>query len=110
MVDVGITSCELWEGHVEPCERLGRDARGEMSLVDDRRSRHFAAILERFTQAGLTLNANSLRFNDHFSGEEIDRGFELAKALGVPAITASANVNVVPRRRSARVTVVVGAR
>ena len=98
MVDVGITSCELWEGHVEPRELRGRDARDEM-----RRWRtsvgldHFTSIRDRFTRAGLTLNSYNLSFKDHFSDEEIDRGFEMAKALGVPAITASANVNVVPR-------------
>ena len=98
MVDVGITSCELWEGHVEPGELRGRDAREEL-----RRWRttvgldHFTSIRERFARAGLTLNSYNLSFKDHFSDEEIDRGFEMAKALGVPAITASANVNVIPR-------------
>ena len=27
---VGVTSCELWQGHVEPRELGGRDARDEM--------------------------------------------------------------------------------
>ena len=95
---VGITSCELWQGHVEPRELGGRDARDEM-----RRWRltvsldHFRSIRERFEQAGLTLNAYNLSFQDHFSDDEIDRGFEMAAALGVSAITASAHVNSVPR-------------
>ena len=98
MVEVGITSCELWQGHVEPRELGGRGAREEL-----RRWRttvgldHFTSIRERFERAGLTLNAYNLSFQDHFSDAEIDRGFEMAKALGVPAITASANVNVIPR-------------
>ncbi|HCQ99824.1 MAG TPA: sugar phosphate isomerase/epimerase [Acidobacteria bacterium] len=98
MVEVGLTSCELWEGHVEPADLRRRDAREEL-----RRWRttigldYFTAIRERFGRAGLTLNSYNLSFKDHFSDEEIDRGFEMAKALGVPAITASANVNVVAR-------------
>ena len=95
---VGVTSCELWQGHVEPRELGGRDARGEM-----RRWRltapldHFRSIRERFQRAGLTLNSYNISFQDHFSDDEIDRGFEMAKALGVPTITASAHVNSVPR-------------
>ena len=98
MVEVGITSCELWQGHVEPRELGGRGAREEL-----RRWRttvgldHFTSIRERFERAGLTLNAYNLSFQDHFSDAEIDRGFEMAKALGAPAITASATVNVIPR-------------
>ena len=95
---VGITSCELWQGHVEPRELGGRGAREEM-----RRWRltvsldHFRSIRTRFEQAGLTLNSYNISFQDHFSDDEIDRGFEMAAALGVSAITASAHVNSVPR-------------
>ena len=95
---VGTTSCELWQGHVEPRELGGRDAREEM-----RRWRltvpldHFRSIRERFEAAGLTLNSYNISFQDHFSDDEIDRGFEMAKALGAPSITASAHVNSVPR-------------
>ena len=55
MVEVGITSCELWQGHVEPRELGGRGAREEL-----RRWRttvgldHFTSIRERFERAGLT--------------------------------------------------------
>ena len=105
MVATGLTSCELWEAHVEPRELRGRDTREEL-----RRWRlgvsldHFYSIRDRFSDAGLTLNSYNLSFKDHFSDEEIDRGFEMAKALGVAAITASAHVNSVPRiaRMSAR--------
>ena len=105
MVATGLTSCELWEAHVEPRELRGRDTREEL-----RRWRlgvsldHFYAIRDRFNDAGLTLNSYNLSFKDHFSDEEIDRGFEMARALGVAAITASAHVNSVPRiaRMSAR--------
>ncbi len=95
---VGITSCELWQGHTEPRELLGRDARDEMrnwrlTVPLD----HFRSIRERFEGAGLTLNSYNISFQDHYSDAEIDRGFEMTKALGAPAITASAHVDSVPR-------------
>ena len=95
---VGVASCELWQGHVEPRELGGRDAREDM-----RRWRqtvpldHFRSIRERFEAAGLSLNSYNISFQDHYSDAEIDRGFEMAKTLGVPAITASAHVNSMPR-------------
>ncbi len=98
MVDIGLTSCELWEAHVEPRELRRREAREEL-----RRWRltvpmqHFRSIRDRFDRAGLELNSYNISFKDHFSDEEIDRGFEMAKALGVPAITSSAQINSVPR-------------
>ena len=98
MTAVGITSCEIWEAHVEP-----RDLRGPETREELRQWRltvsldHFRSIRDRFDRAGLTLNSYNLSFKDHFSDEEIDRGFEMAKALGVPAITASAQVGTVAR-------------
>ena len=98
MVDVGVTSCELWENHVEPHELRKPEAREEL-----RRWRltvsldYFRAIRDRFERAGLTLNSYNLSFKDHFSDEEINRGFEMAQALEVLAITSSAQINSVPR-------------
>ena len=98
MLDVGVTSCELWSGHVEPRELLAREAREELRVWRATTSMdHFRSIRGKFDGAGLELNSYNLSFQDHFSDAEIDRGFEMAKALGVPAITASAHVNSVPR-------------
>lgn len=98
LIEVGISSCELWEGHVEPRELRAREAREDLrrwrTTVD---LGYFTDIREQFRRAGLTLNSYNLSFKDHFSDDEIERGFVMAKALGVPAITASANVNVIPR-------------
>ena len=49
---------------------------------------HFTAIRRKFDDAGIHLHAYNYSFNDGFSDEEIDRGFEMAKALGVGIITA----------------------
>ena len=98
MVDLGLTSCELWEPHVEPPELRTPAAREDL-----RRWRltaplgHFQSIRSRFDKAGIELNSYNISFQDDFSDDEIDRGFVMAKALGVPAITASAQINSLPR-------------
>lgn len=98
MTELGLTSCELWEGHVEPVELRPPAAREEL-----RRWRltvpldHFRTIRRRFERAGIDLNSYNLSFKDDFADEEIDRGFLMAKALGVQVITASAQINSVPR-------------
>ena len=98
MQQLGITSCELWEGHVEPAELRRRENRERL-----RRWRttipldYFEEIRWQFEDAGIGINAYNLSFKDHFSDAEIDRGFQMAQTLGAPAITASAQMNSVPR-------------
>jgi len=58
---------------------------------------HFKAIRRKFEDAGIRLHAYNLSFNDGFSDEEIDRGFEMAKALGVEIITASSTLSAAKR-------------
>ncbi|MBS1788824.1 MAG: sugar phosphate isomerase/epimerase [Acidobacteria bacterium] len=58
---------------------------------------HFTGIRKKFDAAGIKLQAYNLSFNDSFSDEEIDRGFEMAKALGVKLITASSTLKAAKR-------------
>ena len=98
MQQLGVTSCELWELHVEPRELRRPENRERL-----RRWRttvpldYFAEIGARLADAGIDLSAYNLSFKDHFSDAEIARGFEMATALGAPAITASAQMSTVPR-------------
>ena len=98
MSALGLTSCELWEAHVEPRALRRPERREEL-----RRWRttvpldYFRDIRAKFDAAGIDLSAYNLSFKDHFSDAEIERGFEMTKALGAPAITASAHMNSVPR-------------
>ena len=98
MQALGISSCELWSLHVEPRELYRRDAREQL-----RRWRlttpldYFRDVGARFEEAGIGLSAYNLSFRDDFSDAEIERGFEMARALGAPAITASAQMSTVPR-------------
>jgi sugar phosphate isomerase/epimerase len=55
---------------------------------------YFADVKKKFDNAGIKLVGYNYSFNDSFSDQEIDRGFEFAKALGVDLITASTTIPV----------------
>jgi sugar phosphate isomerase/epimerase len=124
MSEIGIGECELYSGHVEPRPSFGpggprpKTARttvekDESAKADGRPVRkgqeelrnwrltvpmdHFKAIRRKFDDAGIHLHAYNYSFNDGFSDEEIDRGFEMARALGVNIITASSTLSAAKR-------------
>ena len=99
MTDIGLSECELWQGHVEPKgQGRGKEAR---ELLRKWRLEtpldHFKGIAGKFKTAGITLYAYNYSFRDDMTDEEITRGFEMSKALGVKCITASATVSVTKR-------------
>jgi sugar phosphate isomerase/epimerase len=93
MVEVGLGECELFAGHVEP----------KMPRADLRKWRttvsvdEFRNVRKKFDDAGILLYAYNYSFRDDYTDEEIARGFEMAKALGVGIITASSTLTVVDR-------------
>src|ERR1051326_4357509 len=97
-VDVGLSSCELSMGHVEPEMPPGPAAREALRKwrltvpLDDIRK-----IRRKFDQAGIGLSAYAYNISDDFTDEEIARGFAMADALGVKTITTSATLSVAPR-------------
>jgi sugar phosphate isomerase/epimerase len=94
MQQVGLTSCELWQGHLEP-QKVSREAMRqwrERVPLDD-----FRAVKDKFDRARIRISAYNISFKTDFSDAEIERGFEMAKALGTDIITASANTDVVAR-------------
>jgi sugar phosphate isomerase/epimerase len=58
---------------------------------------YFTGVRKKFNNAGIQLYAYNLSFNDKFTDEEIDRGFLMAKALGVGIITSSTTLPVAQR-------------
>jgi sugar phosphate isomerase/epimerase len=94
MQKVGLRSCELWQGHVEP-RKVSRDelrSWRESVPLDT-----FHAVRDKFARASIALSAYNISFRDDFTDAEFDRGFEMAKALGAPLITASSTPSTVPR-------------
>jgi sugar phosphate isomerase/epimerase len=95
IVDVGLGGCELWSEHAEPKDLLnryykGKDPQARETLrhwllnvpLDD-----FRAVRSKFDRAGIELYAYNLSLRDDFSDAEIERGFEIVKALGVKVMT-----------------------
>lgn len=93
-VEVGLNSCELWSGHVEPKGLKPDDLRQwRLSVALD----EFKAVRKKFDAAGIQLYAFNYSFRENFTDEEIERGFKIAQAMGVKNITASSNVTTAKR-------------
>ncbi len=58
---------------------------------------YFEGIKKRFHDAGVDLYAYNYSFSDDMTDEELDRGFDFAKALGARFITASTTLPVAQR-------------
>ena len=94
MQRLGLTSCELWQGHLEPRGVPREELRRwrETVAID-----FFHGVREQLAKASINLSAYNISFRDDFSDAEIERGFEMARALGAPSITSSSNVATVAR-------------
>jgi sugar phosphate isomerase/epimerase len=88
---VGLSECELYQGHVEPAH-LEREALRKWRLTVS--MSHFHDVRQKFDKAGIRLYAYNYSFRKGFTNEEMERGFQMARALGVKNITASSNVSV----------------
>ena len=57
----------------------------------------FKDVRKKFNDAGILLYAYNYSFRDDFTDPEIERGFEMAHALGVTHLTASSTVTCAKR-------------
>jgi sugar phosphate isomerase/epimerase len=105
MKAVGLGELELWSVHLEPrVDWQKLDAEGRKKNREEVRKfrletplGHFQQIGQKFKDAGIDLYAYNYSFRDDFTDAEIERGFEMAKALGARVLTASSNQNTTPR-------------
>jgi sugar phosphate isomerase/epimerase len=109
----GITECELWSPQIEPQPAAGRGGGGrrggppspeQLKAREDLRTwrvqtpiDHFRDVKKKFAAAGISIYAFNYSFSDGFSDQEIDRGFDMARALGAEIITASTTLPVARR-------------
>jgi sugar phosphate isomerase/epimerase len=104
----GLSDVELFAPHVEPRTAGGRrppqDSPEAKKAREDLRAwrlktplDHFRSVKKSFTDAGITIYAFNYSFNRSMTDEEIDRGFEMARALGAEIITASTTLDVAKR-------------
>jgi sugar phosphate isomerase/epimerase len=94
MKEIGFGECELYSGHVEP-KGLMKDEMRKWRLETP--LDHFRDVGKKFRDAGIDLYAYNYSFRDDFTDGEIERGFEIARAMGAKCITASSNVDIAPR-------------
>ena len=107
MKECGLTECELWAPQIEPPSPFGRGRPTPEQAQQAREAAktwrletpidHFRAIQKKFEGAGMTIYAFNYSPNNSFTDAEIDRGFEMAKALGAEIITASATIEAARR-------------
>jgi sugar phosphate isomerase/epimerase len=107
MKECGLTECELWAPQIEPPSPFGRGRPTPEQAQQAREAAktwrletpidHFRAIRKKFETAGMTIYAFNYSPNNSFTDEEIDRGFEMAKALGAEIIAASATIEAARR-------------
>ena len=102
----GLDECELWSPQIESSPSAAREAppaeqsNAREALRKWRLSNgpdYFAGVKRRFAAAGMTIYVYNLSFNDSFTDDEINRGFDAAKALGAEVITASTTLPVARR-------------
>ena len=94
MQKIGLRSCELWQDHVEPRKLpRGQKRRWRETVPLD----HFHQVRDQFARAKIALSAYNISITDSFSDAEVERAFEMTRALGAPLITSSSNVKTLPR-------------
>ena len=112
MVEDGLGECELFSPHIEPGglprpQGGGRGSANNPARLKEREDLRkwrltvpldeIKAVRKKFDDAGINLFAFNISFRDDFTDPEIERGFQMAQALGVKVITASSTVSVMPR-------------
>jgi sugar phosphate isomerase/epimerase len=110
-IDCGIGEVELFAPQVEPVFNAGaRGRRGDPPSPEAVKARedlrkwrldtpldHFRDVKKKFDAAGITIYAYNYSPNASFTEAEIERGFEMTKALGAEVITASTTLDVAKR-------------
>lgn len=92
-----IPSCELWQGHAEPEEMKEKTPEERSKFRLALPLSHYYGVREKFDKIGVPIQAYSIVFHDSQSDEEIEKAFQVVKALGTNTITTTATISVMPR-------------
>ena len=82
MASIGLSSVELWDGHLNP---------GKASEAD------FKLVRKKFDDAGIKVGAYCVNFPVDSKDDYLDRGFNGALLLGTNVMTSSVKKPIVPR-------------
>lgn len=94
MQKIGLRTCELWQGHVEPKNRPRPEMRAWRETVS---LDMFHQVRDRFAKAKIGLCGYNISIQDSYSDAELERAFDMAVAVGAPLITSSSNIKTVAR-------------
>ena len=111
MKESGVSECELFAPQLEPQFSSGaRGARGAPPSPEAIKARedlrkwrletsldYFKNARKKFDAAGLTIYAYCYNMNTSFTDPELERGFEITKALGAEVMTTSTTMDVARR-------------
>lgn len=107
MSELGITSCELWQGHVEPLEymwkpnatpeELRKKAEGIKKWRSEVTMDDIRQIKEKINKGGINIQAYNGPFGSNDSDQDYDLVFRIARALGTDTITTSTKVDLMRR-------------
>jgi sugar phosphate isomerase/epimerase len=110
MKDSGLSECELFAPQLEPQFAAGRGQRGAPPSPEAVKARedlrkwrldtsldHFKNVRRKFDAAGITISAYCYNMNQSFTDAELERGFEIARALGTDTMTTSTTMDVAKR-------------
>ncbi|MCO5241601.1 MAG: sugar phosphate isomerase/epimerase [Chitinophagaceae bacterium] len=107
MKELGIKSCEIWQGHIEPREfQSVRNLTPEQlrvrqeSLIKWRQQadmKDIAAMRKQFKDAGIHIQAYASNMNDATSDHDMELAFRIAKALKTDTLTTSATITSMKR-------------
>jgi len=111
MIESGVSECELFAPQLEPQFSTGaRGARGAPPSPEAVKARedlrkwrletsldHFKNARKKFEAAGLTIHAYCYNMNASFTDAELERGFEMTKAIGANVMTTSTTMDVARR-------------
>ena len=90
MQTIGLGYLELWQGHWEP-----KDKESEFRTHPD--FDLIRAMRKKADAAGIEIYAVNISMRDSWTDEQIENAFKTALAFNVRRITASSNINTIPR-------------
>jgi sugar phosphate isomerase/epimerase len=92
MHDIGLGYAEFWIDKLWPTDLEKRKAWLSNPPMDEVKNAR-----KKFEDAGIQIYAVNYSFRDEWSDEQIDKGFQVTRALGTNKITASSNVDIAAR-------------
>jgi sugar phosphate isomerase/epimerase len=93
MKDIGLGACEVWFRHIEP--KVGREELRAWRLSVPLNK--FIEVGKKYENAGIDKIAFTFDMKDDFTDEELDRVFQMTKALGTNRIATSTTFTMAKR-------------